>query len=306
MNQQSAELIVDAGTGARPSCRSPCRRRMPVYPAPPASIPSSIASLAPANRALPTAEVPPPRPAEDPPDAPPEGPPERPPEEPPGEPPEQPPEPPPEDPPEQPPVYPPGGPPDEQPPDRPWPEASVVDGDVRENGPAIARLLAGRNSPEAGDVADLGVSGVDLAGALLDDYDAVVLVRAVQRGGAPGTLYVVDPQCTTVDERPPADLFAVHDLEPARVLRLVMALGGRGERLRLVGCEPETFSESEVMCLSAPVLAAVEAVLPLVESQLRELRRDGPRPQRPSGAGDVRVDAPGHADSFYAPGRQPE
>ena len=40
---------------------------------------------------------------------------------------------------------------------------------------------------------DFGIRGMDLAYALQDDYDAAVLVDAVPRGEAPGTLYVIEP-----------------------------------------------------------------------------------------------------------------
>ena len=39
-------------------------------------------------------------------------------------------------------------------------------------------------------VIDFGIRGFDLALALLDGYDAAILVDATPRGGTPGTLYV--------------------------------------------------------------------------------------------------------------------
>lgn len=38
-----------------------------------------------------------------------------------------------------------------------------------------------------------GIRGFDLACAILDGYDAVMLIDAVSRGGRPGTLYVIEP-----------------------------------------------------------------------------------------------------------------
>ena len=40
---------------------------------------------------------------------------------------------------------------------------------------------------------DFGIRGFDLAYALLDAYDLVILVDACPRGGAPGTVYVIEP-----------------------------------------------------------------------------------------------------------------
>ena len=42
-------------------------------------------------------------------------------------------------------------------------------------------------------VVDFGIRGIDLAYALAD-CEAAILVDTVSRGGAPGTLYVVEPE----------------------------------------------------------------------------------------------------------------
>jgi hydrogenase maturation protease len=68
-----------------------------------------------------------------------------------------------------------------------------------------------------------------------------------------------------------------HNLDPARVLQLVAALGGPSQRLILVGCEPETAVGDEDLPagLSAPVREAVEEAVPLVESLLARLLGGG-------------------------------
>jgi hydrogenase maturation protease len=40
-------------------------------------------------------------------------------------------------------------------------------------------------------VVDFGIRGLDLAYALLDGYETVILVDAVPRGGEPGQVYVI-------------------------------------------------------------------------------------------------------------------
>ena len=52
--------------------------------------------------------------------------------------------------------------------------------------------LAARVAFEGVDVVDFGIRGMDLAYALAD-YDVVVFLDATPRGGAPGTLYVIEP-----------------------------------------------------------------------------------------------------------------
>lgn len=60
-------------------------------------------------------------------------------------------------------------------------------------GVEVARRLAAEPLPEQVEVADIGVRGVHLAYQLLDGYDTLVLVDATTRGGAPGTLYLIEP-----------------------------------------------------------------------------------------------------------------
>src|SRR5947209_3209759 len=61
-------------------------------------------------------------------------------------------------------------------------------------GVEVAQRLARRPLPAGVRVVDFGIRGLDLTYALLDPYDAVVLVDAAPRGNAPGTLYVLEPE----------------------------------------------------------------------------------------------------------------
>ena len=65
-------------------------------------------------------------------------------------------------------------------------------------GVEMAMRLSARDWPDTVTVADFGIRGIDLGYALLDNYDAVILIDATQRGGAPGTLYVVEPEVDLV------------------------------------------------------------------------------------------------------------
>jgi hydrogenase maturation protease len=136
-------------------------------------------------------------------------------------------------------------------------------------GVEVARRLAERPLPAGVRVADFGVRGFDLACALLEAHDLVVLVDAVRRGGAPGTVYLLEvggPPDGPVD-------FQGHSMDPAQVLRNVRALGGSPGRILLVGCEPEDFGEPGVgrMGLGARVAAAVETAVERIEGLLREV-----------------------------------
>jgi hydrogenase maturation protease len=151
-------------------------------------------------------------------------------------------------------------------------------------GVEVVRLLAGRSLPEGVRVADFGIRGFDLACALLDVYEGAVLVDARQRGAAPGTLCVLEPDLAELEAQPAA--VEMHGLHPAKVLRLVLALGGRLGRVRpacrpsvlVVGCEPATFGSEEepAMGLSPAVQAAVAPATDMVEELVRAML-GGPR-----------------------------
>jgi hydrogenase maturation protease len=139
-------------------------------------------------------------------------------------------------------------------------------------GVALAGRLA-RHEPRAGvDVVDFGIRGMDLAYALLDGYDAAVLLDATPRGERPGTLYVIEPE---VDEGEVA--LDAHGMDPVKVLALARALGGSPPRTLVVGCEPQTRMSADdediVAVLSEPVRAALDEGAKLVESLLDDLTK---------------------------------
>jgi hydrogenase maturation protease len=153
-------------------------------------------------------------------------------------------------------------------------------------GVEVVRRLAGRPLPAGVEVADFGIRGIDLTYALLDRYDAAVLVDAVARGGVPGTLYVIEPE-------PAADgpgLMMPHDLDPGKVLAVVRAVNGRCRRILLVGCEPESLGDEYEgrMGLSETVAAAVERAVEVVASLVSELSLELTMDKAPT-AGPVAV-----------------
>lgn len=145
-------------------------------------------------------------------------------------------------------------------------------------GVEVAQRLAGRPLPDGVKVVDFGIRGIDLTYALLDGYDAAILVDTAARGEAPGTVSIVAPDRPSAEAVMPEDMMlAPHDLDPARVLRLVAALGGECGRVLLVACEPETFGDEEtgLMGLSAPVAAAVDQAVVAVERLIGQLLAEG-------------------------------
>jgi hydrogenase maturation protease len=137
-------------------------------------------------------------------------------------------------------------------------------------GVAVAHRFAARPLPPGVAVVDFGIRGLDLAYALQDDWEAVVLVDAAPRGGAPGTLHVIDG---APDAAAGADL-ATHGMDPVRVLALARRLGRVPARVLVVGCEPGAAGETDDGVAaepSPPVRAAIEEAVRLVEGLVHEI-----------------------------------
>jgi hydrogenase maturation protease len=142
-------------------------------------------------------------------------------------------------------------------------------------GVALADRLARQELPAGVEVVDYGIRGMDLAYALHDGWDAVLLLDATPRGRAPGTLYVIEPDLG--DLAPAVD---AHGMDPVMVLGLAQALGGPLPRVLVVGCEPQTVmrgdEEDVVAAISEPVRAALDEGVRLVETLLEDLAKDDP------------------------------
>lgn len=146
-------------------------------------------------------------------------------------------------------------------------------------GSEVARRLIEHPFPGGVRVTDFGIRGFDLTYALLDDYDAAILVDVVHRGEAPGTLYVIEPDLG-VDPQSVAGGATIdaHTMDPLRVFQLASSMGETPRRVLLVGCEPVTFGSDEdpVMGLSEPVAAAVEEAIRLIDSLVARLAAEHP------------------------------
>jgi hydrogenase maturation protease len=138
-------------------------------------------------------------------------------------------------------------------------------------GVEVVQRLARRPQPEGVRIIDFGIRGLDLAYTLLDRYDAVILVDAAPRGERPGTLYLLEPEAMPAEGGAPIE---AHNMDPVRVLRLAASMGGPPQRLLVVGCEPEFLGNEEdiAVALSAPVQAAVEEAVLMVEALVASVR----------------------------------
>jgi hydrogenase maturation protease len=136
-------------------------------------------------------------------------------------------------------------------------------------GVAVAAELDG-SLPEVADVLETGIGGIGIVHALMDGYDALILVDAVERGAEPGTVFVLVPQvpdiATPTFDEWLAQLSDMHLAEPSRILRIARAAGVLPGHVLVVGCQPEACLDfAEV--LSRPVAASV----PVAAERVREL-----------------------------------
>lgn len=109
---------------------------------------------------------------------------------------------------------------------------------------------------------DVGIGGVHFVLSLLDRVDRVIVLDAVQGGGAAGTLYRLS------GDGEQYDVFDPHLVEPSRALALARRLGAVPSDVTIVGCEP--FACEPGVGLSAPVAATVPAAVELVLQILDE------------------------------------
>ena len=135
----------------------------------------------------------------------------------------------------------------------------------------VAGRLSQRKLPPEVTLVDFGIRGFDLADALSEDYELSILIDATRRGGAPGTLYVIEVDLNEVETE--TSSLDTHAMNPLSVLALVKSMGRRPGRILIVGCEPSPILEQEDSGLSEPVAAMVDKAVELVESLITNRMR---------------------------------
>jgi hydrogenase maturation protease len=136
-------------------------------------------------------------------------------------------------------------------------------------GVQVARELWVLELPEEAVVVDYGIRSFDLAYALPEPWRAIILVDAIACGGAPGSLYLLQPAADTENG---AGLNP-HAIGPAQVLAMARALGPLTAPIYIVGCEPQDLGgelEGRIG-LSPAVVAAVPRAVAMIERLVEQL-----------------------------------
>jgi hydrogenase maturation protease len=157
-------------------------------------------------------------------------------------------------------------------------------------GVEVATRLSTAELPPDVVAADFGIRGMHLAYEMLDGrYATTILVDAISRGGAPGTLSVIEavphqePDGQPVPQPREGTAVDPHGMHPAAVLELLRRLGGAPGRVLVVGCEPASVAEG--IGLSEPVAAMVDEAVRRTQDLAaaavgEELSTDVPRHSR--------------------------
>lgn len=137
-------------------------------------------------------------------------------------------------------------------------------------GVEVVHRLEQRGLPQHVVVKDFGIRSYDLAYSLMQDWDLVVLVDALTRGGKPGTLYTMEPEHLPGETAANID---AHSMNPVAALQLVNALGGKVGRLLVVGCEPGSVDPSQHGDFGlSHVNHAVAGAIEIIESLVARVR----------------------------------
>jgi hydrogenase maturation protease len=137
----------------------------------------------------------------------------------------------------------------------------------------VVKVLAARKLPDNVRLFDYGIRGLDLTYALLDDPDLAILIDATRQGGAPGTLYIIEPELHRdgAEGLQNGAFLQAHSMDPVQVLRAARALGAKPGRILLVGCEPgDLGGEDGRMGLTLPVMAALSEAAGMVEALIQK------------------------------------
>lgn len=125
---------------------------------------------------------------------------------------------------------------------------------------AARRLSTDPRKPENCAVQQTGIGGIHLVQELMRGYELLILFDAFDRGGAPGDLWLLEPELPKAEDmtnRERRDFFAdVHYATPVRALTLAQSVGALPKMVRIIGCQPAELDSFDTD-MNAEVLAAV-------------------------------------------------
>ncbi len=145
-------------------------------------------------------------------------------------------------------------------------------------GVEVAQVLSQSNSfSDDVKIFEAGIAGIPLVQELLDNYDALIIADALERGEAPGTIFLIEPEIPDADSFDPSELHRsladAHYTEPSKALLLARALNILPSKVFIIGCQPACYDE-----LGAELSPAVKSAVEIAAHRIKELVESLNRP----------------------------
>jgi len=137
----------------------------------------------------------------------------------------------------------------------------------------IEELSVNHQFPEGIDLYEAGIGGIGFVQELMKGYDALIIVDAIDKGAAAGTLFVVEPlesESAIENLELHQSMVDMHYADPSKVLLMAKALNVCPPKVFLVGCQPE-YVDDAIEGLRPPVEHAVPQAVKEVLSLIDEL-----------------------------------
>lgn len=139
----------------------------------------------------------------------------------------------------------------------------------------VLRRYARGDVPDGAHLLEAGIGGIRLVQQLMDGFDALIILDAVDRGYEPGTVCVlrVEVPIPLTGSEPPFQV-DMHLTVPSSALQLAHALEVAPPLIYIIGCQPKECDLG--MGLSPPVERGVAEALRRLRRLVGALRRGAP------------------------------
>lgn len=123
-------------------------------------------------------------------------------------------------------------------------------------------------------ILETGIAGIRLVQELFDGYDVLMMIDAVQRGGEPGQLYLLEADVPSIEGYSFDELHEfradMHFTNPTRAMMMAKAMNILPPQVYIVGCESAAHDDFE-MGLSPQVEAAVPKAVEQIKEWVTQL-----------------------------------
>lgn len=110
-----------------------------------------------------------------------------------------------------------------------------------------------------------GIAGISLVQKLMDGFDALIIIDALDRGAEVGRVFVLEPDAESLKNPPTThEATDLHQADPEVVLRMATALNVLPPLAWIVGCQAADCDE-----LGAPLTEAVARAVPVTVERIR-------------------------------------